>query len=223
MRVELFYDIVSPYSYLAFSCLLRYRGAWDLDLVLRPAFLGGVMKATGNTPTIMNAARAPYFARDIARMARWFNVPLQAPRELPANTLAAMRLLTAIAQEHPEMLLDASRLLWERHWTRDDDVKTDEGLTLACIETGFSDDDARGLVARITAPAIKELLKANTDEAVARGAFGFPAFFAPSPESAPSSGGASSPAAEPDELYFGCDRIELMAYRHKLSWRGPTP
>ena len=42
-KLELFYDIVSPYSYFAFECLERYRARWQIDLVLRPAFLGGVI------------------------------------------------------------------------------------------------------------------------------------------------------------------------------------
>lgn len=40
----------SPYSWLAFETLMRYRrlGLWDnINITLRPFFLGGVMKVTG--------------------------------------------------------------------------------------------------------------------------------------------------------------------------------
>ena len=56
MKLELFYDIVSPYSYLALTTLDRYRALWSMELVLRPAFLGGVMKAVGNVPPAIYAA-----------------------------------------------------------------------------------------------------------------------------------------------------------------------
>ncbi|XP_054242576.1 glutathione S-transferase kappa 1 isoform X2 [Indicator indicator] len=46
--VELFYDVVSPYSWLGFEVLCRYQHVWNIDLRLRPAFLGGIMQATGS-------------------------------------------------------------------------------------------------------------------------------------------------------------------------------
>ena len=45
-KLEFFYDYVSPYSYLADTQLDRL-GA---EIVYRPMLLGGVMKATGNSP-----------------------------------------------------------------------------------------------------------------------------------------------------------------------------
>ncbi|XP_076826683.1 glutathione S-transferase kappa 1-like isoform X2 [Brachyhypopomus gauderio] len=46
--IELFYDVVSPYSWLGFEVLCRYRSVWNIDLKLRPAFLGGVMNESGS-------------------------------------------------------------------------------------------------------------------------------------------------------------------------------
>lgn len=49
VTVELFYDIVSPYSALGWTLLQRYKSVWPMTLTLRPFFLGGVMKAVNNT------------------------------------------------------------------------------------------------------------------------------------------------------------------------------
>ncbi|XP_043935779.1 glutathione S-transferase kappa 1 isoform X2 [Protopterus annectens] len=46
--LELFYDVVSPYSWLAFEVLCRYRNVWNVDLRLRPGFLGGLMNLSGS-------------------------------------------------------------------------------------------------------------------------------------------------------------------------------
>ncbi|XP_015226198.1 PREDICTED: glutathione S-transferase kappa 1 isoform X3 [Cyprinodon variegatus] len=46
--VELFYDVVSPYSWLGFEVMCRYRNVWNIELKLRPAFLGGVMQGAGS-------------------------------------------------------------------------------------------------------------------------------------------------------------------------------
>jgi glutathione S-transferase kappa 1 len=210
MRLELFYDIVSPYSFLAFEVLRRYRPQWHLDLVLRPAFLGGVMKSTGNTPPATLPAKAPYLLRDLGRLSSWFGVPLSVPNPFPGNTLQTMRLCMATSIDAPTHLEALSGELWRRHWQRDDDVGTPAGLKAGCLAAGIDDVTADRLVARIAEPAIKDALKANTDEAVERGAFGFPAMLVKN-----SDGG--------DELYFGQDRLELIAFEHKLPWQGPNP
>ena len=49
-RIELFYDIVSPYSWFAFETLRRYEQRWSVDLILRPFFLNAVMRATEKRP-----------------------------------------------------------------------------------------------------------------------------------------------------------------------------
>ena len=43
MRVELFFDCLSPFSYLAFQVLRRYQPVWGYELSLRPTLLGGIM------------------------------------------------------------------------------------------------------------------------------------------------------------------------------------
>lgn len=42
-KIELFYDVVSPYAYIAFEILVRNAANLKYDLVLRPFFLGGTL------------------------------------------------------------------------------------------------------------------------------------------------------------------------------------
>ena len=42
-RVLFYYDTVSPWSFFAFEVIKRYQHAWNLQLVLKPIFLGGIM------------------------------------------------------------------------------------------------------------------------------------------------------------------------------------
>jgi glutathione S-transferase kappa 1 len=202
-KLEFFYDIVSPYSYLAFVILERYRKAWDLDLVLRPAFLGGVMASTGNAPPASLPARAPYLLRDIARNSRYVDVPMTMPDEFPGKTLNAMRLLVVVKETAPEKLAALSRALWERHWGLGQEVNDPASLAAVCTAVGV--DPA--LVARTSEQATKEALKAATDEAVLRGAFGFPALFID--------------VDGDNELFFGSDRLNLLAHELSLPWHGP--
>lgn len=205
LRVEFFFDIVSPYSYLAYEVFDRYRARWDLDVVLRPAFLGGVMKAVGNIPPASLPARAPYMVRDLGRKSRFYDVALTLPEDFPSNTLPAMRLLTAVDVATPARTAPLARALWRRHWGEGKEVHTADTLRAACVSAGVDVD----VVDRIGDDAVKARLKGATDEAVARGAFGFPAFFVDKDGS--------------DEMFFGSDRFDIFAAELGLAWSGPTP
>lgn len=205
LKVEFFYDVVSPYSYLAFEVLLRYRPLWKIDLVLRPAFLGGVMKSVGNVPPATLPARAPYLARDLQRKSRYFDVAMGFPEDFPGNSLPAMRLACLIQHEQPAKLETFSRALWRRHWGEGKEVTTTAALEEVCAAAGV--DPA--LVARIGEPEVKDRLKAATDEAVARGAFGFPAIFAV--------------VDGEEQMFFGSDRFDILANELGLPWHGPNP
>jgi glutathione S-transferase kappa 1 len=210
MRIELFYDVVSPYSYLAFTALERWAPRWQAELELRPFFLGGVMKAVGNTPPIMLAARAPYLARDITRQAEYFDVPLALPSAFPPSTLGAMRLLTAVAERAPGALAPLTRALFSRFFSGGDlAIEDPEVLEGALAEAGLAASDRAPLLEARADPATKERLKAATDEAVERGAFGAPTYFV-------HDGGR-------EEMYFGSDRLAVMAFAHGLAYTGPVP
>lgn len=208
-KIELFYDIVSPYSYLAAVALERYtrghRPLWDLELVWRPAFLGGVFKLVGNVPPASLPQRAPYLLKDLTRLARLFDVPMAMPDPFPADTLRCMRLLTAVRLAEPVHLGPLSLHLWRRHWGEGREVHSDEALlgALGACRVG----NAEALLARTGEAEVKAELKRATDEVVARGAFGFPAYFVD--------------LDGEDELFFGSDRLELFAFQLGLPWRGP--
>ena len=68
-EIEFFFDVVSPYSYLASTQLDGLTARTGVAVRWRPVFLGGVMKATGNRPPASLPARAPYLGADLQRWA----------------------------------------------------------------------------------------------------------------------------------------------------------
>jgi hypothetical protein len=46
--VTFYYDVISPWSLFAYRLLQRYEKPWNLDVQLRPRYLGGVMQGSGN-------------------------------------------------------------------------------------------------------------------------------------------------------------------------------
>ncbi|MEE6520095.1 hypothetical protein FKM82_017889 [Ascaphus truei] len=131
--VELFYDVVSPYSWLGFEVLCRYRSIWNVDIRLRPAFLGGIMSASGNSPPALVPKKAAYMVKDLERQAEFYQVPVRQPKDffqvvIKKGSLSAMRFVTAVQMSHPEFLEQVSRELWLRIWSEDKDITEPDSL-----------------------------------------------------------------------------------------------
>lgn len=212
MRIELFYDVVSPYSRVAFEALTRWAPLWEARLVLRPFFLGGAMKATGNEPPASLPARGAYMMKDLERVGRYFEAPLVLPSDFPKLTLSAMRVLAQVEEQANEHLAAASRALFDRFWGGGDEDVNDPAVLLAALrEAGVDDERAQRFVASMADPEVKARLVRNTDEAVERGAFGAPTFFVRRKDD------------DEDEMFFGSDRIPLMAWCYGKPYPGPVP
>uniref|UniRef100_A0A914ZIP1 EGF-like domain-containing protein n=1 Tax=Parascaris univalens TaxID=6257 RepID=A0A914ZIP1_PARUN len=67
--IDLYFDVISPYSLIAFESLLRYENHWPIKVNLIPFFLGGIMKESGNKPAMMVAAKMAYMNKDLRRNA----------------------------------------------------------------------------------------------------------------------------------------------------------
>src|SRR5215203_3003087 len=86
MRVEFYYDLVSPYSYLAYGQLGRICEENGAALILRPMLLGAVHKEAGVKAPIETKLKARYRARDIRRWAQYYGVPLRFPDPFPLTS-----------------------------------------------------------------------------------------------------------------------------------------
>ncbi|XP_043935778.1 glutathione S-transferase kappa 1 isoform X1 [Protopterus annectens] len=212
--LELFYDVVSPYSWLAFEVLCRYRNVWNVDLRLRPGFLGGLMNLSGNRPPAMVPLKGLYMVKDIDRLAQYCNVPLRQPSDffgsvIEKGSLQAMRFVTAVEMKHPEFVESVSRELWMRIWSRDEDITQPESLLAAASKAGVQPQHAKELLGMISNPDVKNRLKQTTDEAAKHGAFGMPVIVV-HVDGVP-------------HMFFGSDRFELIAYLLREKWFGPVP
>ncbi|KAM3614593.1 uncharacterized protein V6R79_016528 [Siganus canaliculatus] len=215
--IELFYDVVSPYSWVGFEVMCRYRQHWNIDLKLRPAFLGGIMQASGNKPPGLVPNKFAYMGKDLVRISAYFDVPLQFPSD-PFNamfnkgSLAAMRFVSALQEKEKDgdkMVEKVSRELWKRIWSEDKDITEPKSLSEAAQKAGLSDDEIKDLLQRCNSKEIKDRLKSSTQSALDYGSFGLPMM-------------VCHVDGKP-EMFFGSDRFEVMAHCIGEKWLGPQP
>jgi 2-hydroxychromene-2-carboxylate isomerase len=200
-RIEFFFDCSSPWTYLAFAGIEKLAAAAGTSIVWRPFLVGGVFNTVN--PSVYASRENPvpakqaYMRKDLQDWARSVGVKIVFPPAVfPVNSVKAMR--GCLLLEAEGKLVPFARAVFEAYWGADRDISQESVLSEICTGVGV---DPQRFFAGIAAPAIKDKLKANTEELIRRGGFGTPTLF-----------------VDGDDMYFGNDRLPLV--RERLLARG---
>jgi 2-hydroxychromene-2-carboxylate isomerase len=188
-RVEFFFDVGSPTTYLAWTQLPSLCEQAGAELVYRPTLLGGVFQATGNASPANVPAKGRYMDDDMARFARRYGVPLNSNPHFPINTLMLMRGVTGAQMRAPERLQAFLSGVFKAIWIDSLNLNDPAITTQALVSAGF---DAAQVMGWVNDVEVKAALRATTEEAVARGVFGAPTMFVGT------------------QMFFGQDRLEFV-------------
>lgn len=191
--IECFFDVSSPWTYLAFHNLLPMAAELKEEIRWRPILVGGVFNSVN--PNVYESRTRPvpakqnYLKKDLGDWARQAGLKiLFPPAVFPVNSVKAMRgCLWLLPQNR---MVEFARAVFEAYWAEDQDISQDAVLRSICLRL---DIDPEAFFEGIAQPAVKDQLRINTEELIARGGFGSPTFFV---------GGG--------DLYFGNDRLGLV-------------
>ena len=192
-RVEFYFDLVSPYSYLAYRRAGRICEEYGAELVLRPMLLGAVHKAVGLQAPIEIPGKGRYQVRDIHRWAEHYGVPMRFPDPFPFRTLKSMRAGMVRLKEGDldPFVREAFALYWEEGGAPKGFEEANEDEPLREVARRIGLDPKEALEEAATREA-KEALKGATAEALERGVFGAPTFFVG------------------EEMFWGNDRLHFV-------------
>lgn len=212
--VHFFYDVISPYSWIGYEILSRHQPIWkSMELKMRPLFLPALIKDSGNTPPAMIPNKAQYSAIDLARLSRYYQVPMQFPDNffevvLDTRRLGTLRFIEAIRQVtgNEEHAGEVSRQLWIRVFHTQEDICSQESLRQAAEKADIPSDVTDKAIEMLKDQAIKEAIINNGKEALELGAYGAPTMVVDD--------------GQTKELLFGSDRIELLAHILGEEYRG---
>lgn len=187
--IDFIFDFASPNGYFAHKALKGVAERTGASINLIPCLLGGIFKATGNQAPMVAfgsiKGKMDYEMLEIRRfIARHGLTRFRMNPHFPINSLTAMRGLCALepGPEFDAYVEAVSAGFWERRLAMGDAVV----LSTVLDEAGL---DGADILARGQSEACKARLVANTEAAVARGAFGVPTFYVG------------------DEMFFGKERL----------------
>jgi 2-hydroxychromene-2-carboxylate isomerase len=193
-RIEFFYDLSSPWTYLAFTNLFDVMERAGTCATLRPILVGGVFNAVN--PSVY-AARAQSDNRKLRHSwkvlkdwAELAGVEMNFPSVFhPAKSVNAMRMACALADDMPA-LTAFTKAAYESYFGRQENL--DDPDVLVAVANGAGLDGAIIRAASVT-DEVKSRLRANTDELIARGGYGSPTIF-----------------VDKTDMYFGNDQLPLV-------------
>ena len=231
VKIDLYFDVASVYTFFAWFVLQKYRELWNLDIELKPVFLPGIIKETGNIPPATLPQKATFLIKDTHRTAKWYGIDstfqgtptnfftASARENLRIQRFIAAALATSgVSQSAIFSLADSAfTSFWMDKRNRDssNNLKPidDAYITRVAVAAGFSSEQTAELLAK-SGSLGKDELKKNTDEAISLGCFGSPNFLVYVDES-----GKSSQTER--QFFFGSDRFEQLAFFLGKKWLGP--
>ena len=176
-----YFDFVSPFSYLQCEQLPSLERA--LRVRYKPVLFAGLLKAHDHKGPAEIPAKRRFTYRFVVWQAKRLGIPLKFPAAHPFNPLPLLR-LAIVADCDPDAVRRIFRFVWRDGRIGDLPIEWAELMA----ELGLA-----GAEARIATPEVKDALRRNTDEAIARGVFGVPTL------------------AIGEELFWGADATEMAA------------
>lgn len=171
--IHFWFEFASTYSYIAaFEIEDRTREA-GLSLAWRPFLLGPIFKAQGWTDSPFNLypAKGRYMWRDMERLCTARGLALRKPTGFPRNGVLAARVaLVAIEDGWGPAFV---RAVYHANFAEDRDIADAEVIADLVVGLGH---DAESVLAIAESDGNRAKLRANTEEAGARGIFGAPSF-----------------------------------------------
>ena len=158
--LTLYFDFVSPYSYIAFKRL--HELSPDVSVELRPVLFAGLLKHFGQKGPAEIDAKRRWTYRWCTWWAQELGIPFRFPASHPFNPLHHLRLALAAgpSRENVGIIFDAI-------WTTGAEAADPAAFEVLANELGVDETE-------LASPALKDTLRRNTDEASARGVFGVP-------------------------------------------------
>ncbi len=194
-HITFYLDFISPYAYLAFEQLPQALEGVSYSVDYQPVLFAGMLKHYGQLGPAEIGPKRDWTYRQVLWLAHRAGIPMQMPASHPFNPLHLLRLAIACSSEARFGMPNryVCETLFRHAWCGG--AQADDGRRLAVLSHQLNP------LSDVSSPQVKDQLKKNTDDAIARGVFGVPAL------------------AVDDKLFWGLDSLPMLrAYLQGDAW-----
>lgn len=165
-------DFISPYAYLGWPQARALAGRCGVELRPVPVLFAAMLDAHGHKGPAEIEPKRLYTFKHVTRLAHDLGVPLRPPPAHPFNPLLALRVasLPRLSADERLRVIDA---LYELVWARGVGVTDPAAVARELEAVGLP---GAAMVAEASTPAVKDRVRSQTEDALARGVFGVPTF-----------------------------------------------
>lgn len=170
--LEFWFDLSSPYGYLAAQKIDALAAKFGRTVDWRPMLLGVVFKQLGTVPLMQLPLKGEYSKRDFFRSARFHGIAdFRMPSTFPIATQAPARIVIWTKRSDPALAVRVAKALYRAYFVDDIDISKPENAAAVAAKEGV---DAAAARAAVDDPVIKDALKREVEDGIARGVFGSP-------------------------------------------------
>jgi len=169
--IDFYFDFSSPYGYLGAEKIEALAAKYGRAVDWHPVLLGVIFKETGGAPLTTLPIKGDYSKRDFQRSARFLGVPYRAPSKFPIASQAPARIVLWLKHRDPALAARVAKALYRAYFVDDVDISDPDRAAAVAEKEGA---DAAAARSAVDDPAVKDELKADVAQALARGVFGSP-------------------------------------------------
>jgi len=191
MKIEYFYSLASPFTYLGSEKFQSIAKKYNAEIVEKPCDLvGGIFSKTGGVPVPQRSPqRQKYRLDELKRWSEFLNIKINVkPKFFPPTNPHIPATYTIAANLLGVKVFFGHELL-KKLWIEEQDISNEKNIELISKQFKI---DFKALSSLAKSEKVSKIYSDNTEEAIKKNVFGAPTYIFNS------------------ELFWGQDRLEFL-------------
>ena len=169
-HIDFYFDIISPYSYIAHKKIQKIKEHQKVIFNYKPILLGGLHNLAGINAPAFNKYKIKNMQSDCELVSKKNDISFKWNLKFPINSLSIMRGYISVNDNQKEDYLDT---FFNAYWRDNLNLSSDKEFSKLLESLKI---DSKIFFEKITQQSIKDTLKKFTNDAFEKEVFGAPTF-----------------------------------------------
>ena len=168
--IDFYFDIISPYSYIAHKKIQKVKENQKIIFNYKPILLGGLHNLAGISAPAFNKYKIKNMQSDCELVSKKNDISFIWNSKFPINSLSIMRGYLSLDDNQKEEYLN---IFFNAYWKDNLDLSSEQEFLKLLVTLGI---DSKNFFEKIKQQSIKDDLKKLTSDAFEKEVFGAPTF-----------------------------------------------